>query len=80
MKLVIEILGIIISYYISFCMSAYFEDGYFISDAFTNTFNSETIEDAKLIKERQKIRMEAYKEIDEKWNVENQISVLTRIL
>lgn len=32
------------------------------------------------IKERQKIRMEAYKEIDEKWNVENQISVLTRIL
>ena len=38
MKLVIEILGIIISYYISFCMSAYFEDGYFISD-FNPTVN-----------------------------------------
>jgi len=29
-----------------------FNDGYFISDAFTNTFFEETIEDAKLIKER----------------------------
>jgi len=29
-----------------------FNDGYFISDAFTNTFLEETIEDAKLIKER----------------------------
>ena len=37
-----------------------FNDGYFISDAFTNTFNSETIEDAKLIKERQKIAANTY--------------------
>ena len=37
-----------------------FNDGYFISDAFTNTFNSETIEDSKLIKERQKIAANTY--------------------
>ena len=37
-----------------------FNDGYFISDAFTNAFNSETIEDAKLIKERQKIAANTY--------------------
>ena len=37
-----------------------FNDGYFISDAFTNTFNAETIEDAKLIKERQKIAANTY--------------------
>ena len=32
MKLVVEILGIIISYYISFCLSGSFEEGYFIYD------------------------------------------------
>ena len=37
-----------------------FNDGYFISDAFENTFNSETIEDAELIKERQKIAANTY--------------------
>lgn len=37
-----------------------FNDGYFISDAFTNTFNTQTIEDAKLIKERQKIAANTY--------------------
>ena len=37
-----------------------FNDGYFISDAFTNTFFEETIEDAKLIKERQKIAANTY--------------------
>lgn len=37
-----------------------FNDGYFISDAFTNTFLEETIEDSKLIKERQKIAANTY--------------------
>ena len=37
-----------------------FNDGYFISDAYTNTFNSETIDDANLIKERQKIAANTY--------------------
>lgn len=37
-----------------------FNDGYFISDAFENTFNSETIDDAELIKERQKIAANTY--------------------
>ena len=37
-----------------------FNDGYFISDAFTNSFNEETIADAELIKERQKIAANTY--------------------
>lgn len=37
-----------------------FNDGYFISDAFTNTFFEETIADANLIKERQKIAANTY--------------------
>lgn len=37
-----------------------FNDGYFISDTFTNTFFEETIADARLIKERQKIAANTY--------------------
>lgn len=37
-----------------------FNDGYFISDTFTNTFFEETIADANLIKERQKIAANTY--------------------
>jgi len=37
-----------------------FNDGYFISDSFTNTFNENTIADSRLIKERQKIAANTY--------------------
>lgn len=37
-----------------------FNDGYFISDSFTSQFNVDTIADAQLIKERQKIAANTY--------------------
>ena len=37
-----------------------FNDGYFISDAYTNTFFENTIADSRLIKERQKIAANTY--------------------